>query len=113
MQLYQQKMTKPKTDVSPLKSILYVVTMIYEKNIYKPRNHKGISENTFWKKYASHKSSLNNNNKDTIIEKWNLKAENTNPKVTWAVKPFSEYNPESKKCLYIYITKHIFCHWND
>lgn len=44
MQLYQQKMTKPKTDVSPLKSILYVVTMIYEKNIYKPRNHKGISE---------------------------------------------------------------------
>ena len=47
MQLFQQKMTKPKTDVSPLKSILYVVTMIYEKNIYKPRNHKGISKNTF------------------------------------------------------------------
>ena len=84
-----------------LKSILYVAKMAYEKkNIYKPRYHKRISENTFKKPYTNNKRSFNNNryktDKTLSAKNWNFKAKNTNSKVTWAVKLFSAIlNPRS------------------
>ena len=62
-----------------------------------------ISENTFTKRYANHKISFNinryKNDTKLSVEYWNLKARNSNPKVTWAVKnQFSAYNPQSKRC---------------
>lgn len=57
-----------------------------KKNIYKPRYHKGISENTFKKPYTNNKRSFNNNryktDKTLSAKNWNFKAKNTNSKVT-------------------------------
>ena len=73
------------------------------KKDYQPRNYKGISENTLKKQYENHRRSLNikkyKNDRKLSVEYWSLKAGNSNPKVTWAVKnQFDAYNPQSKRC---------------
>ena len=95
MQLYQQGHL-------PLSKKHPVYSNSDKKN-YQPRNYKRISENTSKKRYANHKRSFNiskhKNDAKLSIEYWNLKAGNSNPKVTWAVKnQFSVYNPQSKRC---------------
>ena len=61
-----------------------------DKKNYQSRNYKGISENTFKKQYANHERSFNinrcRNDTKLSVEYWNLKAGNSNPKLTWAVK---------------------------
>ena len=86
-----------------LENIPYIATIKSDKKNYQPRNYKGISENTFKKRYANHKISFNinryKNDKKLSVEYWNLKAGNSNLKVTWAVKnQFSAYNSQSKRC---------------
>ena len=86
-----------------LKNILHIATIKSDKKNYQPRNYKGISENIFKKRYANHKRSFNiyryKNDTKLSVEYWNLKAGNSNPKVTQTVKnQFSAYNPESKRC---------------
>ena len=81
---------------------MYIATIKSEKKNYQPRNYKGISGNTFKKRYANHERSFNinryKNDTKLSVEYWNLKAENSNPKVTWAVKnQFSAYNPQLKR----------------
>ena len=85
--------------------MLYIATKKSDKKNHQPKKYKGITENTFKKRYANHKRSFNinryENDTKLSVEFWNLKAGNSNPKVTWAVKSqFSAYNPQSKKfCL--------------
>ena len=86
-----------------LENILYIATIKFDKKNYQPRNYKEISENTFKKRYANHKRSFNinryKNDTKLSVEYWNLKAGNSIPKVTWAVKnQFSAYNPQSERC---------------
>ena len=96
------KSTCPLNGNCLLENILYIATIKSDKKNYQPRNYKGISENTFKKRYANHKISFNinryKNDTKLSVEYWNLKAGNSNPKVTWAVKnQFSAYNPQSKR----------------
>ena len=44
-----------------LENILCIATTKSDKKSYQPRNYKGISENTFKKRYANHKRSFNIN----------------------------------------------------
>ena len=86
-----------------LKNVLYIATIKSDKKNYHPRNFKGISEDTFKKRYANHKRSFNinryKNGTKLSVEHWNLKVGNSNPKVTWAVKKqFCAFNPQSKRC---------------
>ena len=98
MQLYQQKHLSLKRKLPP-RNILYIATITCDKKSCKPRNYKGISGNTFEKRYANHKRSFNINRyeNDTKLcdEYWNVKAANSNPKASWAVKKqFSSYSPQ-------------------
>ena len=82
---------------------MYIATIKSDKKNYQPGNYKRIRENTFKKRYANHKRSFNinryKNNTKLSAEYWNLKAGNSNPKVTWTVKnQFSAYNHQSKRC---------------
>ena len=86
-----------------LENIQYKATIKSDKKNYQPRNYKGISENTLKKRYADHKRSfsINRYKNDTklSVEYRNLKARNSNPKVTWTVKnQFSACNPRLKRC---------------
>ena len=86
-----------------LENILYIAAIKSDEKNYQPRNYKGISENTFKKRYANHKRSFNinryKNDTKLSVEYWKQKAGNSNPKVTWAVKnQFIAYNPRSKRC---------------
>ena len=99
---YINKNTCPLKGNCLLKNILHIPTMKSGKKNYQPRNYKGISENTLKKQYENHKRCLNikkyKNDRKLSVEYWSLKAENSNPKVTWAVKnQFSAYNPQSKR----------------
>ena len=81
-----------------LKSILYITTIKSDKKNYQPKNYKGISENTFNKRYANHKRSFSinryKNETKLLVEYWNLKAGNSKPKVTRAEKSqFNACNP--------------------
>ena len=74
-----------------------------DKKNYQPINYKGNSENTFKMRYAKHKRSFNinryKNDTKISVEYWDLKARNSNPKVTCAVKnQLSAYNSQSKRC---------------
>ena len=97
------KNTFPLNGNSLLENILNIAAIKSDRKDYQPRNYKEISENTFKKRYANHKRSFNinryKNDTKLSVEYWNLKAGNSNPKVTWAVKnQFSAYNPQSKRC---------------
>ena len=86
-----------------LQNILYIATIKSNKKNYQPRNYKGIRENTFKERYADHKRSFNinryKNDTKLSVEHWDVKAGNSNPKVTWAVKnQFSAYNLQSNRC---------------
>ena len=67
-----------------LKRILKIASMKSDKKNYQPRNYKGISENTFKKRYANHKrsSSISRYKSDTKLsaEYWNVKAGNSTQK---------------------------------
>ena len=85
------------------KNILYIATIKSDKKNYQPRNYKGISENTFKKRYGNHKRAFNVNgyinNAKLSVEYWNLKTGNSNPKLTWVMQnQFSAYNPQLKRC---------------
>ena len=73
-----------------LENILYIGTIKSDQKNYQPRNYKEISENTFKKRCANHKRlfSISRYKSDTklSVEYLNLKAGNSNPKVTWALK---------------------------
>ena len=89
MHLYQRKLLSVKRKL-PSKKHLYIVTIKPGKKNYEPRNYKGISENTFNKRYTNHKRSFNINRyiNDTkpSVEYWKLKPGNSNPKLMWIVK---------------------------
>ena len=59
-----------------LKNIQYIATIKPNKKNYQPRNYKGISENTFKKRYANHKRSFNinryKNDTKLSVEYWKL-----------------------------------------
>ena len=63
--------------------IIYIFIYIY---IFRPRNYKEISENTLSKRFADHKRSFNiiryKNDTRLSVEYWNVKAGNSNLKVT-------------------------------
>ena len=52
------KSTCPLNGNCLLESILYIATIKSDKKNYQPRNYKGISENTFKKRYANIKDHL-------------------------------------------------------
>ena len=98
-----KKNTCPLNGNRLLENILLIATITSYKKNCQPRNCKGISENIFKKQYANHNRSfyINRYKNDTklSVDYWNLKAKNSNPKVTSAVKnQFSAYNPQSERC---------------
>ena len=60
------------------------------KKTSKLKNDKGISKSTSKKWHGNHETTFSinryKNDMKLPVKYWNLKAENSNPKVTWAVK---------------------------
>ena len=64
--------------------------------------YKGICESTFKKRYANHKKSFNENNKnDTKLstEYWKLANNKLHPRISYSIKDnYKLCNPNSKRC---------------
>ena len=75
---------------------------------YKPKLYKGICENTFKKRYANHRESLNvvKNKNDTNLstEYWKLANKKLHTRISLSIKGnYKTYNPNSKRCsLYLH-----------
>ena len=74
----------------------YIATIKSEKKNYQPRNHKGISENTFKKQYANQKRSFiinrykSNKNRRVLklkSRKLQLKSNMGSEKPVWCIQP--------------------------
>ena len=80
------KSTSPFNGNCLLENILYMAAIKSDKKNYQPSNYKGISGNTFKKRYANHKRSFNinryKNDTKLSVEYWNLKVGNFNKVAT-------------------------------
>ena len=86
-----------------MSNVIYEATINSNLRNYKKKIYIGLSENTFKKRFNSHKTSFRlekyKNSTALSTEYWRIKELNGQPIVTWRIlRQTTPYNPESGKC---------------
>ena len=83
-------------------NILYYARISCDDETYKRKLYKGICETTFKKRYANHKKSFVEKNKnDTKLSTkyWKLANKKLHLRISWSIKGnYKSYNPNLKRC---------------